>query len=189
MTPREALRWHAPSCFAVVPTHRAGTNPGPFELSAYWNQGYPTTGDEVWIAGGLLKLVNGLGTAGATAAGGAVDCLAAPNATTLKLLKNGVDVEIAAGTTGIRSTMSRLTTNTGNEVALLRMANGRRILRMGGQDYVDLYGGVERIIAHTHPSGRLAFSPADLRALTARGQGSSVIIDALADLAARLLIL
>jgi hypothetical protein len=103
-------------------------------------------------------------------------------------LEAGEDVLIPAGTKGIRNAMSQLTANTGREVALLRMENGARILRMGDEVSVPLHGGVTRVIAHTHPSSLLSFSEPDVLALSMRGQRSSVIIDPFADIAARILL-
>lgn len=82
--------------------------------------------------------------------------------------------------------MSDLTRVSGNEVALLRMQSGRRIIRMGGPTSVPVGRYVDRVIAHTHPSGRLKYSGADLRTLRGLGQRSSVIIDPRADMGARL---
>ena len=114
------------------------------------------------------------------------DFLSAPDAALVSTLRAGADIAIPRGTTGIRRLMSDLTMNTGNEVALLRLTNGGRVLRMGGPRSVQLGRDVERVIAHTHPSGRLAFSGADIAALRSRLQRSSVIIDPLADMGARI---
>lgn len=100
-------------------------------------------------------------------------------------LKRGVDVEIPIGTQNIRRTMSDLSLVSGNEVALIRLADGTRVMRMGVRNAVDITGA-KRIIAHTHPKGSLRFSQADLRALNARGQRSSVIISPRDDLGIRL---
>ena len=72
--------------------------------------------------------------------------------------------------------MAKITAETGNEVALLRLTNGRRVLRMGGPDYVYIGRGVKTIIAHTHPRGALWLSKADVDTLTVLGQRSTVII-------------
>jgi RHS repeat-associated protein len=114
------------------------------------------------------------------------DFLSAPDSALVQKLVAGADIPIAQGTSGIRTLMSDLTLATGNEVALLRMTDGRRILRMGNEASVSLGRDVKRIIAHTHPSSRLAFSDADLGALIRRRQRSSVIIDPRADMGARL---
>ena len=104
----------------------------------------------------------------------------------VRVLEAGLDVEIKAGTQGIRNMMSQLTANSGREVALLRMKYGTRILRMGEEGFVPIGRDVERAIAHTHPSGRLAFSRADYTILQRLGQHSSVVIDPRADIAARI---
>ena len=72
-------------------------------------------------------------------------------------------------------TMSELTVATGREVALLRLEDGRQILTMGDKSSVELPSDV-KIIAHTHPGGRLWFSKEDEAALHAAGQDSSVLI-------------
>jgi RHS repeat-associated protein len=126
----------------------------------------------------------GSGTIDVSPATGAL--LSAPDAALVNSLQAGADVPITAGTQGIRTMMSDLTLNTGNEVALLRMIDGSRVLRMGGPTNVSLDLDVESIIAHTHPSGRLAYSTADIAALNARGQYSSVIIDPNANMGARI---
>ena len=101
-------------------------------------------------------------------------------------LRQGIDVEVPPGTTGIRTSMSDLTLVSNNEVALLRLTGGRRVLRMGGPTSVKLGPEVQRVIAHTHPSGRLQFSKNDIAALRKLGQRSSVIIDPRADIGVRL---
>jgi hypothetical protein len=126
-----------------------------------------------------LPVPKGAGTSGRFALG-EVDKV------TLARLKLGADIEIPAGTTGIRTMMSDLTLVSGNEVALLRTVGGRRILRMGGPKSVPLDKYVDRVIAHTHPSGRLNFSQADIKALNKLEQRSSVIIDPRANMGARL---
>ncbi len=112
--------------------------------------------------------------------------LSAPDAALVNSLRAGADIPIPAGTQGIRTLMSDLTMNTGNEVALVRLSDGTRVLRMGGPGSVTVGSDVETIIAHTHPSGRLSFSPAVVGALNARGQYSSVIIDPNANMGARI---
>jgi hypothetical protein len=119
---------------------------------------------------------------------GGVGSLGEVDRVTLQRLKLGADIEIPAGTKGIRTMMSDLTRVSGNEVALLRMRSGRRVLRMGGPKSVPLGRFVDRVIAHTHPGGRLKFSQADLLALRRLRQRSSVIIDPWADMGARLLV-
>jgi hypothetical protein len=95
----------------------------------------------------------------------------------MEVLARGDDVPIPQGTTGIRTMMADITANTGDEVALLRLTDGTRVLRPGGPNYVVLGDDVETVIAHTHPSGNLEFSGADIKALTTRGQKSSALID------------
>ena len=82
--------------------------------------------------------------------------------------------------------MSRFTARTGREVALLRMKDGTRILRMGDGLSVPICDNVQRVIAHTHPSGRLAFTSADYDVLQSLGQHSSVVIDPWTDIAVRI---
>ena len=125
------------------------------------------------------RLVCGVDYAAAGAVG---EILRAPDATLVRCLRAGIDIPIERGTVGIRRLMSDITLNTGNEVALLRLKNGSRVLRMGGPGEVTLGANVARIIAHTHPSGRLAFSGFDIRALMKRRQSFSVLIDPLADM-------
>jgi hypothetical protein len=120
-----------------------------------------------------------------TAMGASGDVLGEVDAVPLGKLRQGVDIPIPRGTTGIRTLMSDLTLVSENEVALLRMKDGTRILRMGGPKSVSVQGA-DRIIAHTHPSGWLKFSDADILALWKRGQNSSVIIDPRANMGVRL---
>lgn len=84
--------------------------------------------------------------------------------------------------------MSDLTLVSGNEVALLRMRDGSRILRMGSVSNVPMGKDVRLIIAHTHPSGRSSLSKLDIRALLIRGQRSTVIIDPRVDIGFRHLV-
>ena len=65
------------------------------------------------------------------------------------------------------------------EVGLFRLQTGERVLVMGEPHSIAIRPGTQRIIAHTHPSGILQFSEADIAALAARGQRSSVLIDLL----------
>jgi hypothetical protein len=124
---------------------------------------------------GASRIAEGLRATRALAT--AADVLQAPHSGLLKVLSQGADVPVPVGTTGIRPMMADITLNTGNEVGLLRLGDGSRVFRMGGPDYVSLGSDVERVIAHTHPSGILEFSDADLMALLRRGQRSSVLID------------
>ena len=119
-----------------------------------------------------------------------VDVLGAPDAKMLAILNAGADVPIPVGTRGLTNMMSQLTLRSRNEVALLRLQDGSRILRMGTPTSVTLgipgRSPVTRIIAHTHPSGRIGFSRFDVAALMKRGQASSVIIDPNVGMGARL---
>ncbi len=101
-------------------------------------------------------------------------------------LRLGAQIEVPAGTQGIRRTMSSLSVVSGNEVALIRMESGRRLIVMGGPNTIALPKGTARIIAHTHPKGSLRFSAPDVRALNARGQRSSVLISPREDFGIRL---
>jgi hypothetical protein len=77
------------------------------------------------------------------------------------------------------SMMGEISTEAGAEVGLFRLQTGERVLALGGPHSVPIPPGTQRIIAHTHPGGILQFSAADISALTARGQLSSVLIDLL----------
>jgi len=116
----------------------------------------------------------------------AVDALGQVDEVILERLRLGAHIEIPAGTQGIRKMMSDLSIVSGNEVALVRLQSGRRVLVMGGPNSVSLPPRTARIIAHTHPRGSLRFSLPDLRALNARGQRSSVIICPQEDIAVRI---
>ncbi len=76
-----------------------------------------------------------------------------------------------------REMMAGITAATGHEVALLRLENGERVLKIGDDHTVDLPQGA-KIIAHTHPGGNLVFSNEDVAAFHAAGQKSSVLIGA-----------
>jgi len=152
-------------------------------MYANWGQMAPNAAKGLARGGaGLYRKFGGR----STGLNEADDFLNAPDANLVRRLQSGVDVEIPAGTTGIRTLMSDLTLATGNETALLRLSDGTRVLRMGGPTSVSLGRNVKRIVAHTHPSGRLKFSGFDVGAMSARGQHSSVIIDARANMGARL---
>ena len=80
----------------------------------------------------------------------------------------------------------------GREVALFRLNNGTRVMRMGGVDFTPVDEDVARIIAHTHPSGRVSLSRFDVLAVgkvsrrrNVRGF-STVVIDPRSTLGARL---
>jgi RHS repeat-associated protein len=114
------------------------------------------------------------------------DVLGQVDSAALRRLELGGAVEVPAGTQGIRQMMSDLSVVSGNEVALVRMDSGRRVLLMGTPDGVNVGPFSQRIIAHTHPKGSLRFSNADIRALQKRGQHSSVIISPREDFGVRL---
>jgi serine phosphatase RsbU (regulator of sigma subunit) len=74
--------------------------------------------------------------------------------------------------------MAGITLVTGKEVGLYRIEGGGRVLVFGDATNV---GGpknqkVRRLIAHTHPSGELIFSPGDVYNLQEHKQKSSVLI-------------
>ncbi|HHK41133.1 MAG TPA: hypothetical protein ENJ50_01840 [Planctomycetaceae bacterium] len=123
---------------------------------------------------------------GGAVGGVADDVLGQVDKILLERLKLGAQIEIPPGTQGIRKTMSDLSVVSGNEVALVRLRNGKRVLVMGEPNAVKLPPNTVLIIAHTHPKGSLRFSAADLRALNARGQRSSVLISPREDFGIRL---
>lgn len=72
-----------------------------------------------------------------------------------------------------------LTFQSGNEHALVRLANGERAIVSGGPGEIEFpQGVVSRVIAHTHPYGQGAIfaSPADVAMLDAYGQQSSWLL-------------
>ena len=127
-------------------------------------------------AGTVMRSELSLGRA-VVAERGMVDVATAPHAGVLDAIQRGIDVPIPQGTTGIRTMMADISATTGNEVGLLRMTDGSRVMRLGGPDFVPLGEDVQRLIAHTHPSGDLRLSPADIRALSRRNQQSTVLIN------------
>ncbi len=74
-------------------------------------------------------------------------------------------------------TMAEISNKTGKEVGLFRTDYGARVLKLGGKGSTNLPAGTTKIIAHTHPSGRMAFSPDDINQLQALKQRSSVLIN------------
>ena len=102
------------------------------------------------------------------------------------LAQFGDDIPVPPGTQNIRTMMSDLSLSTGNEVALFRLQNGQRVIRMGGANYVNVGSDVARGIAHTHPSGRLALSHADVYTIQRLGGRSTVVIDPRANVSARI---
>ncbi len=94
----------------------------------------------------------------------------------IKALEIG-DVPMPSGSASAKL-MGEITVATGKEVGIFRVG-GQRILRLGSVDDVGhfiLLDDVERVIAHTHPSGRLIFGADDIAALRLRGQLSSALI-------------
>jgi RHS repeat-associated protein len=84
----------------------------------------------------------------------------------------------AAG--GVVNEAKALTFATGNEHAVVRLANGQRALVSGGSGGILFAEGqVTRIIGHTHPYGMGAVGPsaADAAALRALGQTHSYVIE------------
>jgi RHS repeat-associated protein len=72
-----------------------------------------------------------------------------------------------------------ITFQTGEEVAVVKLANGERALVSGGEEGISFgEGSISRIYGHTHPYGILgnqAASPEDIQALQSLGQRSSYI--------------
>ncbi|MEW6735309.1 MAG: RHS repeat-associated core domain-containing protein [Acidobacteriota bacterium] len=77
----------------------------------------------------------------------------------IRILSRGEDKVIRRGTypaQELANLMGEITIATGREVGLLRVG-GQRVLRLG--DSVSVFtGDAERVIAHTHPSGKLKLS-------------------------------
>jgi RHS repeat-associated protein len=96
----------------------------------------------------------------------------------LQALRNEGQVVAPRGSMSARI-MGEISAGARAEVGLFRLRTGERILVMGGPGSVAIPPGTQRIIAHTHPSGILQFSEADIAALAARGQRSSVLINLL----------
>lgn len=69
-----------------------------------------------------------------------------------------------------------LTFETGREVAVVSLSDGRRVVAIGGANGMELPANTSRLLAHTHPMGHTATpSPADMRALEELGQNRSYI--------------
>ena len=85
----------------------------------------------------------------------------------------------------IRHLMADITSVTGHEVALLRLKDGNRVLRLGSEGGVGFTDDIKRIIAHTHPSSVLEFSSSDVRFLKELQQRSSVLIDPVSTMGVR----
>ena len=96
----------------------------------------------------------------------------------LQALKEQGQVIVPRGEMSARI-MGEISAAAGAEVGLFRLHSGERVMVLGEAHNVAIPPGTRRIIAHTHPSGILQFSKADIAALVARGQRSSVLIDLL----------
>ena len=96
----------------------------------------------------------------------------------LQALKEQGQVIVPRGEMSARI-MGEISAAAGAEVGLFRLHSGERVMVLGEAHSVAIPPGTRRIIAHTHPSGILQFSKADIAALVARGQRSSVLIDLL----------
>ena len=94
----------------------------------------------------------------------------------MQRLQMGAEIPVPRGTTGIRTMMSDLSVVSGNEVALVRLANGNRVMTMGGPNAVQIPRTTSRVIAHTHPQGSLRLSAVDVRTLNRLEQRSTVLI-------------
>jgi hypothetical protein len=72
----------------------------------------------------------------------------------------------------------RLTYETGNEHALVKLANGDRVIVAGGPGGIEFTQDVTRVFAHTHPYQLPITGPssADFSMLTAYGQRSSWLL-------------
>jgi hypothetical protein len=116
---------------------------------------------------------------------GSIRVLGQVDGVALQRLRMGAQIEVPARTQGIRSTMSQLSVASGNEVALVRMQSGRRLLIMGEPNGVRVPDRTCRIIAHTHPQGSLRLSGADLRVLQSLKQKSTVLISPREDFGVR----
>jgi hypothetical protein len=106
----------------------------------------------------------------------------------IKMLEGGdFPMPISPRPMPIRQMMADISAVTGNEVALVRLKDGSRVLRMGKGDLVPAEG-IKRMIAHTHPSGNLFFSKSDVDRFTENPlrPKSSVLIDPADGFATRL---
>ena len=93
-----------------------------------------------------------------------------------QLKKKGIEGDVLLDSLGIERTKAAvfkkigdLTAGSGNEIALLRTQKGL-VLRMGTPKEVPLKGAI-RILAHSHPDGRLGFSTADWTNVFVRKRG------------------
>lgn len=103
----------------------------------------------------------------------------------LQRLQLDAHIDVPAGTQGIRRTMSDLSVVSGNEVALVRMQSGRRVMVMGEPNRVVLPPQTSRVIAHTHPQGSLRLSNPDIRVMNRLDQRSTVLISPREDFGVR----
>ncbi len=102
----------------------------------------------------------------------------------IKLVGGGGQFRVATQNIDeVRQLIADLTLATNREVGLLVMNDGTTIIRLGKTaDRVLLSGGVANIIAHSHPSGHLVVSTADMAAFAKRGQTESFLVGPAGDL-------
>jgi len=93
----------------------------------------------------------------------------------MQRLQMGAEVPVPRGTTGIRTMMSVLSVVSGNEVVLVRLGNGNRVMTMGGPNAVQIPRNTTRVIARTHPQRSLRLSAVDVRTLNRLEQRSTVL--------------
>lgn len=97
------------------------------------------------------------------------------NKKAIEHLESGKDLVLGPGQAS-KKMMGEITTATNREVALIRLrATGERVLRMGTRDSTQMYGA-GRLIAHTHPSGSMKLSRADVRVMRVLRQRSTLIV-------------
>jgi len=91
-------------------------------------------------------------------------------------------VGVARTKSDVFGLMGELTASGGREVALLRTSGGlvlRRGYIMGGKEVLN-FAGASRVIAHTHPDGRLGLSVLDylniFKPIQGGGQRSTIVI-------------
>lgn len=95
---------------------------------------------------------------------------------TLERLRLDAEIVVPTGTQGIRKMMSDLSVVSGNEVALVRLESGQRVLTMSGPNAVRLPRSTTNVFAHTHPRGSLRLSDVDVRTFNRFEQRSTVLI-------------
>jgi hypothetical protein len=107
----------------------------------------------------------------------------------IRMMQGGSDWEmpVRKRAVPIRQMMADISAVTGNEVALVRLKDGRRVLRMGTADEIPPHD-IVRMIAHTHPSGNMFFSRGDVQKFIGNPKKpkSSVLIDPADGFATRL---